>query len=221
MDLWWFIMFVRALRHWDPMLSLPKRMSVAIVNIRSCSCCLRKLIWGWTSYYLMLWFFWLTPLDLGLVSAGGLGGDSLLGGSDWFDFGKKEWRVIAWGVAAGPDQRAGIHIGYACWQKADLIQAIRFELVVELLLGESHCLVVYYLLAGINWFVMNIFVVQSWSKEDHLDGRVMEVFELILACFFYFDHVFYLLHDDLIPLFLFVCLAQYHCVKKTKDICVL
>ncbi len=86
----------------------------------------------------------------------------LLGGSDWFDFGKREWRVIAWGVIpAGPDQRAGIHIGYAFWRKADLIQAMRFELVVELLLGESHRLFVYYSLAGINQFVRDIFVVQS------------------------------------------------------------
>ena len=50
MDLWWFtIMFARALRHWGPMLSLPKRMLVVTVNTRSCSCSSWKLIGGWTS----------------------------------------------------------------------------------------------------------------------------------------------------------------------------
>ena len=38
----------------------------------------------------------------------------------------------------------------------------------------------------------------------------MEVFELILACSFLFDHVLELLCEDLILLFLFVCLARYH-----------
>ena len=48
-DLWWFIMFARALRHWTPTLSSPKRIMEATVNIRSCSCSSWKFIGGWTS----------------------------------------------------------------------------------------------------------------------------------------------------------------------------
>ena len=48
-DLWRFIMFARALRHWTPMLSSPKRIMEATVNIRSCSCSSWKFIGGWTS----------------------------------------------------------------------------------------------------------------------------------------------------------------------------
>ena len=130
----------------------------------------------------------------------------LLGGLDRFDFGKRERRVVAWGIAAGPDQRARVHI-QVTWQKADLIQAMIFELVVQLLLGESHRLAVYYSLAGIDQFIGDLFVDQGWCEEDHLDGRVMEVFETILACSFLFYHVFELLCEDLILIFLFVCLA--------------
>ena len=61
-------------------------------------------------------------------------------GSTWF--GERERRVIAWGVTAGPDQRARVHIRVNR-QKADLIQAMRLKLVVQLLLGESHCLAIY------------------------------------------------------------------------------
>ena len=85
----------------------------------------------------------------------------LCGGLDQFDFGKRETRVIAWGVAAGPDQRARVHICYVTWRKADLVQAMRFKLVVQLLLGESHHLAVYYSLAGIDRFIGDLFVVQS------------------------------------------------------------
>ena len=36
----------------------------------------------------------------------------LLGGSDRFDFGKRERGVIAWGVAASPDQGSRVYVGY-------------------------------------------------------------------------------------------------------------
>jgi len=48
-DLWQFIMFTRALRHWTPTLSSPKRIMEATVNIRSCSCSSWKFIGGWAS----------------------------------------------------------------------------------------------------------------------------------------------------------------------------
>jgi hypothetical protein len=38
---------------------------------------------------------------------------------------------------------------------------VSFELVVELLLGKSHRLAVYYALAGIDQFVGDLFIVQS------------------------------------------------------------
>ena len=38
---------------------------------------------------------------------------------------------------------------------------MRFELVVEFMLGESHCLAVYYSLERIDWFIWNLFVVQG------------------------------------------------------------
>ena len=48
-DLWRFIMFARALRHWTPTLRSPRRITEATVNIRSCSCSSWKFIGGWTS----------------------------------------------------------------------------------------------------------------------------------------------------------------------------
>ncbi len=76
----------------------------------------------------------------------------LLSGLDWFDFCEGERGVIAWGVAAGPKKRAQVHVHYASRQKADFVQAVTFELVVELLLGKSHRLAVYNALAGIDRF---------------------------------------------------------------------
>jgi hypothetical protein len=85
----------------------------------------------------------------------------LFGGSDRFDFGKRERGVIAWGVTASPDQGSRVHIRYVTWQKTDFVQTMRFELVVQLLLCESHCLAVYDSLAGIDRFVGDLFIVQS------------------------------------------------------------
>ena len=85
----------------------------------------------------------------------------LLGGSDRFDFGKRERGVIAWGVAASPDQESRIYIRYVTWRKTDFVQTMRFQLVVQLLLSESHRLAVYYSLEGINQFVGDLFVVSG------------------------------------------------------------
>ena len=85
----------------------------------------------------------------------------LLGGSDRFDFGKREWGVIAWDVAASPDQGSRVYIRYVTWQKTDFVQTMRFELVVQLLLSKSHCLAVYDSFAGIDRFVGDLFVVQG------------------------------------------------------------
>jgi len=86
----------------------------------------------------------------------------LLGGSDRFDFGKRERGVIAWGVAASPDQGSRIHIHYVTWRKTDFVQTMRIELVVQLLLSKSHCLAgVYDSLAGIDLFVGDLFIVQG------------------------------------------------------------
>ena len=85
----------------------------------------------------------------------------LLRGSDWVDVGERERGVIAWGVATSPYQGSRVYIRYVTWQKTDFVQTMRFELVVQLLLSESHCLAVYDSLAGINWFVGYFFVVQG------------------------------------------------------------
>ncbi len=85
----------------------------------------------------------------------------LLGDSDRFDFGERERGVVAWGVAASPDQGSRVHIRYVTRQKTDFIQTMRFELVVQLLLSKSHCLAVYDSLAGIDRFVGDLLVVQS------------------------------------------------------------
>ena len=85
----------------------------------------------------------------------------LLGSSDRFDFGERERGVIAWGVATNPGQNSPVHIRNVTWQKTDFIQTMRLELVVQLLLSESHCLAVYDSLAGIDRFVGDLFTVQG------------------------------------------------------------
>ena len=85
----------------------------------------------------------------------------LLGSSNRFNFGKRERGVIAWGVAARPDQGSRVYIRYVTWQKTDFVQTMRFELVVQLLLSESHSLAVYDSFAGINRFVGDLFIVQG------------------------------------------------------------
>ena len=85
----------------------------------------------------------------------------LLGGLDRFDFGERERGVIAWGVAASPDQGSRVYIRYVTWRKTDFVQTMRFELVVQLLLSESHCLAVYDSLAGIDRFFGDLFTVHG------------------------------------------------------------
>ncbi len=75
-DLWWFIMLGRALKDWTPTPSSPKRIMEATVNIKSCSCSSWKFMEDGLPVCLKLWFLRLTSLDLGLGSAGGLGGGS-------------------------------------------------------------------------------------------------------------------------------------------------
>ena len=101
----------------------------------------------------------------------------LLGGLDRFNFGKRERGVIAWDVSARPDQGSRVHIRYVTWRKTGFVQTMRFELVVQFLLSESHCLAVYDSLAGIDWLVGDLFVVQGCREEKHLNGGVMEVLE--------------------------------------------
>jgi hypothetical protein len=74
-------------------------------------------------------------------------------------------------------------------KKTDLVQAMGFELDIELLFGESHRLAVNDAFEGINRFVGDLVVVQSCCKEVHLDGRFMKVLESIFACSLLFDHV--------------------------------
>ncbi len=66
-------------------------------------------------------------------------------------------------------------------------------------------------------FVRDLIVFKGWCKEKHLDIWVMEMLHLILACSFFFNHVLKLLHEDLVLLFLFVCLVWYHGLQKAKD----
>jgi hypothetical protein len=65
--------------------------------------------------------------------------------------------VIAWGVAAGPKQISRVNICRVSLQKADLVQAVRFELSVELLLSESYRLAFYNALEGVDLFIQVVF----------------------------------------------------------------
>ena len=56
-----------------------------------------------------------------------------------------------------------------------------FELVVELLIGQSHRFAFNYVFEGIYQFVGDLTVVQSRCKEDHLDGRFVKVLESVLT----------------------------------------
>ena len=67
----------------------------------------------------------------------------LLVGLEWFDFSKGKGGVIAWGVVAGPEHISRINIRHVSLRKADLVQAVRFKLGVELLLRQSNRLAVY------------------------------------------------------------------------------
>lgn len=163
------------------MLSLPKRMLVATVNIRSCSCNSMKFFGRWTSCLF----------------------DALISSTDiprpWV---RMSWRV-RWrdfcsatqiGSTSAKEKREWLQINepnyiFAISQrKTDLIQAMGFELDIEFLFGESHRLAVNYAFVGINQFVGDLVVVQSWFEKD-LDGRFMKVLELIFACSLLFNHV--------------------------------
>ncbi len=192
------------LRHWDPMLSSPREMLFAIVNILDVLPCCENSWKHRLLVCLMLLFRWWSFLSLEWLWVEALDGNSCAPPSA--------------GVLL-PRRRKGTDcLGCCCWTKAGcrgscllcilseryLGHSIVFKLKVEFLFVKGNCFAVDKAFAGfleVNW---DSFIVHLWGKEEHFDRGLMQVPDSVSSQAILFYHVIELLSEDVVLHFLFV-----------------